>query len=99
MKEVVKGKSFSVTVKKKSKVIDVDFLASVLNLPNNGNRIETFKDVKKLKDYNERHFNYLSFQRDGKMSWTVADAVDYNGLPADRSKTGGWIPAALVLGQ
>lgn len=32
------------------------------------------------------------------MSWTVADAVDYNGLPADRSKTGGWVPAALVLG-
>lgn len=36
--------------------------------------------------------------QDGKMSWTVADAVDYNGLPADRSKTGGWVPAALVLG-
>ncbi|KAK8660874.1 hypothetical protein V6N13_051782 [Hibiscus sabdariffa] len=35
---------------------------------------------------------------DGKMSWTVADAVDYKGFPADRSKTGGWVPAALVLG-
>ncbi|XP_021276465.1 protein NRT1/ PTR FAMILY 6.2-like isoform X4 [Herrania umbratica] len=33
-----------------------------------------------------------------KMSWTVADAVDYKGFPADRSKTGGWIPAALILG-
>lgn len=32
------------------------------------------------------------------MSWTVADAVNYNRLPADRSKTGGWVPAALVLG-
>ena len=32
------------------------------------------------------------------MSWTVADAVDYKGFPADRSKTGGWIPAALILG-
>ncbi|KAG4190512.1 hypothetical protein ERO13_A07G035700v2 [Gossypium hirsutum] len=35
---------------------------------------------------------------EGKMSWTVADAVDYKGFPADRSKTGGWVPAALVLG-
>ncbi|XP_039054910.1 protein NRT1/ PTR FAMILY 6.2-like [Hibiscus syriacus] len=35
---------------------------------------------------------------DGKISWTVADAVDYKGFPADRSKTGGWVPAALVLG-
>lgn len=32
------------------------------------------------------------------MSWTVADAVNYKGLPADRTKTGGWMPAALVLG-
>ncbi|GMI95144.1 NRT1/ PTR family 6.2 [Hibiscus trionum] len=32
------------------------------------------------------------------MSWTVADAVDYKGFPADRSKTGGWVPATLVLG-
>lgn len=32
------------------------------------------------------------------MTWTVADAVDYKGLPADRSKTGGWVPAALILG-
>ncbi|KAL1372992.1 hypothetical protein HN51_003024 [Arachis hypogaea] len=35
---------------------------------------------------------------EGKMSWTVADAVDYKGYPADRSKTGGWVPAALILG-
>ncbi|KAM0037192.1 putative proton-dependent oligopeptide transporter family, PTR2 family proton/oligopeptide symporter [Helianthus debilis subsp. tardiflorus] len=35
---------------------------------------------------------------DGKMSLTVADAVDYKGFPADRSKTGGWVPAALILG-
>ncbi|XP_009781779.1 protein NRT1/ PTR FAMILY 6.2 [Nicotiana tabacum] len=35
---------------------------------------------------------------EGKMSLTVADAVNYKGLPADRSKTGGWVPAALVLG-
>uniref|UniRef100_A0A2P2PJT2 Protein NRT1/ PTR FAMILY 6.2-like n=1 Tax=Rhizophora mucronata TaxID=61149 RepID=A0A2P2PJT2_RHIMU len=35
---------------------------------------------------------------DGKMSWTVSDAVDSKGLPADRSKTGGWVPAALILG-
>ncbi|KAJ4707907.1 protein NRT1/ PTR FAMILY 6.2-like [Melia azedarach] len=32
------------------------------------------------------------------MSWTGADAVDYKGNPADRSKTGGWLPAALSLG-
>ncbi|KAJ8569637.1 hypothetical protein K7X08_006214 [Anisodus acutangulus] len=31
------------------------------------------------------------------MSWTVADAVNYKGLHADRSKTGGWVAAALVL--
>ncbi|MED6179875.1 hypothetical protein PIB30_004930 [Stylosanthes scabra] len=35
---------------------------------------------------------------EGKMSWTVADAVDYKGYPADRSKTGSWVPAALILG-
>ncbi|XP_008792048.2 protein NRT1/ PTR FAMILY 6.2-like [Phoenix dactylifera] len=35
---------------------------------------------------------------DGKMRWSVEDAVDYKGLPADRSKTGGWVPAALILG-
>lgn len=34
---------------------------------------------------------------DDKMSWSVADAVDYKGYPADRSKTGGWIQAALIL--
>ncbi|XWS72654.1 hypothetical protein CRYUN_Cryun02cG0058900 [Craigia yunnanensis] len=33
-----------------------------------------------------------------KMSLTVADAVDYKGFPADKSRTGGWIPAALSLG-
>ncbi|KAL8136116.1 protein NRT1/ PTR FAMILY 6.2-like [Apium graveolens] len=33
-----------------------------------------------------------------KMSLTVPDAVDYKGNPADRSRTGGWVPAALVLG-
>lgn len=35
---------------------------------------------------------------EGKMSWTVSDAVDYKGFPADKSKTGGWLPAALILG-
>ncbi|KAI6679379.1 hypothetical protein NL676_033260 [Syzygium grande] len=33
-----------------------------------------------------------------KMSWAVSDAVNSKGFPADRSKTGGWIPAALILG-
>lgn len=32
------------------------------------------------------------------MSWTVADAVDYKGFPADRSKTGGWVSATFILG-
>lgn len=41
-------------------------------------------------------FEYAS--QDGKMSSSVADAVDYKGFPADRSKTGGWVPAALILG-
>ncbi|XP_061362325.1 protein NRT1/ PTR FAMILY 6.2-like [Gastrolobium bilobum] len=35
---------------------------------------------------------------EGKMSCTVADAVNYKGFPADKSKTGGWVPAALILG-
>ncbi|KAI3771643.1 hypothetical protein L6452_02809 [Arctium lappa] len=35
---------------------------------------------------------------EGKVSLIVADAVDYKGNPADRSKTGGWVPAALILG-
>lgn len=35
---------------------------------------------------------------DGKTSWSVSDAVDYKGFPADRAKTGGWVPAALILG-
>ncbi|KAJ8437794.1 hypothetical protein Cgig2_013713 [Carnegiea gigantea] len=29
---------------------------------------------------------------------TVADAWDYKGLPANRSKTGGWISSAVILG-
>ncbi|KAL0339085.1 UNVERIFIED_CONTAM: protein NRT1/ PTR FAMILY 6.2 [Sesamum angustifolium] len=36
--------------------------------------------------------------QEGKRSLTVADAQDYKGFPADRSKTGGWVPAALILG-
>jgi hypothetical protein len=32
------------------------------------------------------------------MSWTVSDAIDYKGFPADKSKTGGWVTAALILG-
>ncbi|CAA3033451.1 NRT1 PTR FAMILY [Olea europaea subsp. europaea] len=32
------------------------------------------------------------------MSLTVADAVDCKGYPADKSKTGGWVPAVLILG-
>ncbi|XP_076920938.1 protein NRT1/ PTR FAMILY 6.2-like isoform X2 [Bidens hawaiensis] len=35
---------------------------------------------------------------EGKVSLTIADAVDYKGFPADRAKTGGWVPAALILG-
>lgn len=35
---------------------------------------------------------------DGKQSLTVADAVDYKGCPANRSKTGGWATAALIVG-
>ncbi|KAL4029261.1 hypothetical protein IC575_012488 [Cucumis melo] len=35
---------------------------------------------------------------DGKQRLTVADAVDYKGCPANRSKTGGWVPAALIVG-
>ncbi|XP_058006735.1 eukaryotic translation initiation factor 3 subunit A-like [Hevea brasiliensis] len=61
MKEVVKGESFSVRVKKKSQIIDVEFLASVLNLPNDGNRIGTFKDSRKLEGYDEKAFQLSIF--------------------------------------
>ncbi|KAF2322243.1 hypothetical protein GH714_009309 [Hevea brasiliensis] len=68
MKEVVKGESFSVRVKKKSQIIDVDFLASVLNLPNDGNRIGTFKDSRKLEGYDEKAFQLSIFRRKGIMA-------------------------------
>ncbi|KAF9615721.1 hypothetical protein IFM89_026136 [Coptis chinensis] len=32
-----------------------------------------------------------------KIGWSVTDAVDYKGFPADRSKTGGWVRAAQIL--
>ncbi|PIA42478.1 hypothetical protein AQUCO_02000136v1 [Aquilegia coerulea] len=32
-----------------------------------------------------------------KLGWSVSDAVDYKGFPADRSKTGGWVRAAQIL--
>ncbi|KAG0461518.1 hypothetical protein HPP92_021815 [Vanilla planifolia] len=38
-----------------------------------------------------------NFWNGGKASWMVLDAVDYKGFPADKYKTGGWIPAALIL--
>lgn len=41
---------------------------------------------------------FVTLSQEEKMSWTVADAVDYKGYPADRCKTGGWVPAALILG-
>ena len=28
----------------------------------------------------------------------AADAVDHEGFPPDKSETGGWVPAALILG-
>ena len=33
------------------------------------------------------------------MSWTVAGAVDYKGFPANKSRSGGWEAAALILGN
>lgn len=33
------------------------------------------------------------------MCWTVAGAVDYKGFPANESRTGGWVAAALILGK
>lgn len=39
------------------------------------------------------------FFQEEKMSWVVADAEDHKGFPADRAKTGGWVPAALILGS
>jgi hypothetical protein len=29
---------------------------------------------------------------------TVTDAFDYKGFPAERSKTGGWTSASMILG-
>ncbi|OMO90855.1 Proton-dependent oligopeptide transporter family [Corchorus olitorius] len=42
--------------------------------------------------------NFQFYLQAEKMSLTVADAVDYKGFPADKSRTGGWVPAALSLG-
>ncbi|CAI9100155.1 OLC1v1037094C2 [Oldenlandia corymbosa var. corymbosa] len=37
--------------------------------------------------------------KEGKMGWSLSpDVVNYKGMPADRSQTGGWVPAALILG-
>ncbi|CAA2953925.1 NRT1 PTR FAMILY -like [Olea europaea subsp. europaea] len=33
-----------------------------------------------------------------KIVSSAANALDYKGFPADKSKTGGWIPASLILG-
>ncbi|KAK4783911.1 hypothetical protein SAY86_018279 [Trapa natans] len=41
---------------------------------------------------------YGTVEKEASMGWAVADAVDYKGFPADRDKTGGWVPAALILG-
>ncbi|KAL0330617.1 UNVERIFIED_CONTAM: protein NRT1/ PTR FAMILY 6.2 [Sesamum angustifolium] len=35
---------------------------------------------------------------EGKMVHPAADAVDHRGSPADKCKTGGWLPASLILG-
>ncbi|KAJ8768210.1 hypothetical protein K2173_021150 [Erythroxylum novogranatense] len=40
----------------------------------------------------------VSIPQDGKICNTVSDAVDDKGFPADKSRTGGWVPAALILG-
>lgn len=40
----------------------------------------------------------VSLSQEGKVTWTVADAVDYKGFPVDKSTTGGWIRAAQILG-
>lgn len=44
------------------------------------------------------HIDVCADLQEEKMSWTVADAVDYKGFPADKSRTGGWVAAALILG-
>lgn len=33
-----------------------------------------------------------------KIVSSAANALDYKGFPADKSKTGGWLPASLILG-
>ena len=52
-----------------------------------------------LLTWSKRLKYFVHGSQEEKMSWTVADAVDYKGFPVDRSKTGGWIPAALILGM
>lgn len=42
--------------------------------------------------------SFYRYPQDIKKSWTVSDALDYKGFPADRTKTGRWLPAALILG-
>ncbi|KAF2301180.1 hypothetical protein GH714_020687 [Hevea brasiliensis] len=86
--------SFSVRVKKKSQIIDVDFLASVLNLPNDGNRIGTFKDSRKLEGYDEKAFQLSIFPEDEgesskkkeKMKLKMSDFVKISKANLDMMK-------------
>lgn len=41
---------------------------------------------------------FISSYQEGKETWTLAEAVDYRGFPADKSTTGGWIRAVQILG-
>jgi hypothetical protein len=36
---------------------------------------------------------------ESKKSCFISDRVDYKGDPADRNTTGGWVPAALIVGE
>jgi hypothetical protein len=36
---------------------------------------------------------------ESKKNSFILDRVDYKGDPADRNTTGGWVPAALIVGE
>ncbi|KAL9258345.1 NRT1/ PTR FAMILY 6.2-like protein [Drosera capensis] len=48
--------------------------------------------------HDEHKLQNSNNNREEKMSWLANEAEDYWGNPADRAKTGGWVPSALILG-
>ncbi|GLT26164.1 hypothetical protein SLA2020_012490 [Shorea laevis] len=51
-----------------------------------------------IKYYFQQNSRLYIYLQEIKKGWTVSDAVNHKVCPANRAKTGGWLPAALILG-